>query len=198
MPSATRTAARSRQALGTTGSLVAVVLILGAVKWLQQNPAVAWSLAALLLAAAAAKLTLTLRRYRKRRRKSGAAGGYLKLTAGEFEQAVADLMTTSGATGTRIVGGSGDLGADVIGYTRSGRKIVAQCKRYGPKKPVGSPDVQRFVGTAVPHHHADIAVLVTTSRFTAPALRYASEHNVLTVDGAQLAEWERTGYVGWL
>ncbi|MFJ4990047.1 restriction endonuclease [Streptomyces sp. NPDC088732] len=197
MPSTARAAARSRQALGTTGSLVAVVLVLGVVRWLQQHQAVAWSLAALLLAAAAAKVTVAVRKYRKRRRKGRATGKYLALDAGRFEQAVAALMSTSGATGTRIIGGSGDLGADVIGYTRSGRKVVVQCKRYD-RKPVGSPDVQRFVGTAVPHHHADVAVLVTTSRFTVPALRYASEHSVLTVDGEQLAEWERTGYVGWL
>ncbi|MFJ4845964.1 MULTISPECIES: restriction endonuclease [unclassified Streptomyces] len=52
---------------------------------------------------------------------------------------------------------------------------------------------QRRVGTVVRHHVEDVVVLVTTSGFTPPALEFAHERGVRTVDGAAV-EWDRRGY----
>jgi restriction system protein len=45
---------------------------------------------------------------------------YLSMNARQFEEAVAFLCGRDGCTGTRVVGGVGDLGADVIATTPSG------------------------------------------------------------------------------
>ncbi|MFI9047236.1 restriction endonuclease [Streptomyces sp. NPDC053427] len=44
-------------------------------------------------------------------------------------------------------GRAGDLGADVVALAPEGRRVVLQCKRYGPAIKVHSQDVQRFGGT---------------------------------------------------
>lgn len=62
-----------------------------------------------------------------------------------------------------VVGGSGDLGADVIARAPDGRRIVLQAKRYRDGRSVGSQDVQRFGGTAHTIHGADVAAVVTTA-----------------------------------
>lgn len=176
------------------------VLAIAVAGYLHHHPVVAVALGT----AIAASLTLyVVARRRLRGWLRGRSGGrsvrrFLRLSPTRFEDAVADLMKSSGITGARRTGGAGDLGADVVGWDRAGRKVVTQCKRYALTRAVGSEDMQRFVGTARVHHGADIALFVTTSRFTKPALAYAAEHRIWTVDGEQLAEWARTGYAPWL
>ncbi|MGW3917476.1 restriction endonuclease, partial [Streptomyces sp. NPDC005070] len=89
-----------------------------------------------------------------------------------------------------VVGGAGDLGADVVAMTPDGRSVVIQCKRYGDGNRVGSQDLQRFGGTCFTVHGADVAVVVTTSDFTAPALDYAEQCGIVCVDGPQLQRWQ--------
>lgn len=109
----------------------------------------------------------------------------------EFEQHVAALCARDGCTDVRVDGGAGDLGADVTGYLPDGRLTVVQCKRYAPDRSVGSPDMQRFIGTARPVHGADTAVYVTTCRFTAPARELALSQAIVLVDRDVLREWMR-------
>lgn len=109
----------------------------------------------------------------------------------EFERHVAALCARDGCTDVRVDGGAGDLGADVTGYLPDGRLVVVQCKRYAPDRSVGSPDMQRFVGTARPVHGADAAVFVTTCRFTAPAHELALSQAIVLVDRDALREWMR-------
>ncbi len=90
-----------------------------------------------------------------------------------FEEAVAALCRRDGCADAETVGGAGDLGADVLATAPDGRRVVIQCKRYGPENKVGSQDLQRFGGTCWSVHGAQLAVLVTTSEFTAPAEEYA-------------------------
>lgn len=71
---------------------------------------------------------------------------YDAMSPREFEQAIAFLCERDGCTAARVVGGAGDLGADVLATAPDGRHIVIQCKRYGPTTKVGSPDLQRFGG----------------------------------------------------
>ncbi|MFE1290189.1 restriction endonuclease [Streptomyces sp. NPDC058751] len=123
---------------------------------------------------------------------------YEALDPDEFEQAVAELCRRDGCLDVDVVGGAGDLGADVVARTPDGRSVVIQCKRYCDGNRVGSQDLQRFGGTCFTVHGADVAAVVTTSDFTAPALDYAEQCGIVCVDGPQLRCWqEGTGPRPW-
>ncbi|GAA2219156.1 restriction endonuclease [Streptomyces nogalater] len=124
---------------------------------------------------------------------------YEALDADEFERAVAGLCARDGCSGVEVVGGAGDLGADVLAVAPDGRRVVIQCKRYGEGHRVGSQDLQRFGGTCYTVHEADVAVLVTTSDFTAPAAEYAEQCGIVCVDRPALRAWhDGTGLPPWL
>ncbi|MFG3203862.1 restriction endonuclease [Streptomyces sp. NPDC048192] len=128
----------------------------------------------------------------------GCLADYAALDPDAFEQAIADLCTDSGCREVEVVGGAGDLGADVVAVTPDGRRLVIQCKQYGDSHKVGSQDVQRFGGTCFTIHDADVAVLVTTSEFTEPAREYALQCGIVCVDGSGLVAWCRgTGPSPW-
>ncbi|MEV4202684.1 restriction endonuclease [Micromonospora globbae] len=112
------------------------------------------------------------------------------MTGPEFEQFVARLMRASGYRDVIVCGGSGDMGADVIGQSPCGRRVVVQCKRY--RGTLGSPHVQRFAGTARDIHRADVALLVTTGRPTAQAREVALRCRIMLVDRPALAQWVST------
>jgi restriction system protein len=123
---------------------------------------------------------------------------YDGLDADEFEQAIAALCERDGCSQVDVVGGAGDLGADVLAVAPDGRRIVIQCKRYGDNNRVGSQDLQRFGGTCYTVHEADVAAIVTTSDFTAPAVEYAEQCGIVCVDGEALRAWsEGTGPAPW-
>ena len=117
----------------------------------------------------------------------------------EFEYALATLCERDGCRSVRVVGGSGDLGADVIATSPSGLRIVLQAKRYAYSTRLGSPDVQRFGGTCFAVHDADLAVIVTTSgRVTKAARAYAEHVGIHIIDSQGLSEWaSRTGRPPW-
>ncbi|QGV82212.1 restriction endonuclease [Streptomyces ficellus] len=124
---------------------------------------------------------------------------YTALDADAFEQAVADLCVRDGCTDVEVVGGAGDLGADVVATAPDGRRVVVQCKAYGPDNKVGSQDVQRFGGTCFAVHDAHVAAVVTTSEFTEPAADYAAQCGILCVDRQALDAWtDGTGPAPWL
>ncbi|MFD8554747.1 restriction endonuclease, partial [Streptomyces fradiae] len=110
-----------------------------------------------------------------------------------FEHTVAALCVRDGCTRSEVSGGPGDLGADVVATTPDGRRLVVQCKQYGAGHPVGSADLQRFGGTCFAVHEAEVAVVVTTSTFTAPAVEYAAALGIVCVDGEALAAWTDGG-----
>ncbi len=116
----------------------------------------------------------------------------------EFERAVAGLCARDGCTGVEVVGGAGDLGADVLAVTPDGRRLVIQCKRYDAAATVGSQDVQRFGGTCFAVHGAEVAAVVTTAHFTAPAVEYAQWCGIVCVDRRALRAWrDGTGPAPW-
>lgn len=116
----------------------------------------------------------------------------------EFEQATAALCERDGCTEVEVVGGAGDLGADVVATAPDGRRVVIQCKRYGDTNRVGSQDLQRFGGTCFTVHGADVAIVVTTSGFTAPALEYAEQCGIVCWDREDLQAWsDGTGPEPW-
>ncbi|MFI1422202.1 restriction endonuclease [Streptomyces sp. NPDC020731] len=111
------------------------------------------------------------------------------LSPEEFEAAIADLCVRDGCARVEVVGGAGDLGADVTALTPDGRRLVVQCKRYGDDNKVGSQDLQRFGGTCFTVHEADVALVVTTSDFTAPAVEYAEQCGIVCVNRDALLAW---------
>ncbi|MFK0140695.1 restriction endonuclease [Streptomyces murinus] len=126
------------------------------------------------------------------------AARYHSMNPTQFEHAIAALCERDGCHGVRVVGGAGDLGADVIAITPDGRRIVIQCKRYAPRTKVGSPDLQRFGGTCYSVHRAQIPVVVTTSTYTQPAVSYGVRQGIRLVDSSALTKWAtRTGPPPW-
>lgn len=126
------------------------------------------------------------------------AAGYAALEADEFERAVAALCERDGCRDVEVVGGAGDLGADVVATAPDGRRVVIQCKRYGDTHKVGSQDLQRFGGTCWSVHAAQVAAVVTTAEFTAPAAEYADRCGILCFDRWALGAWSRgTGPAPW-
>ncbi|MEU5088853.1 restriction endonuclease [Streptomyces sp. NPDC021356] len=123
---------------------------------------------------------------------------YEALDPDGFEQAVAALCERDGCSSVEVVGGAGDLGADVVAVDPQGRRVIVQCKRYGDGNRVGSQELQRFGGTCFTVHEADVAAVVTTSEFTAPAVEYAAQCGIVCVDGQALRAWsEGTGPTPW-
>lgn len=107
----------------------------------------------------------------------------------QFEELVARLIRRDGWQDVQVCGGVGDLGADVIARSPDGRRLVVQCKRYGPHNLVSSPEMQRFLGTVWHEHEADLAWFVTTGGFTTPARELGKRRGVKLVGRSELASW---------
>lgn len=118
------------------------------------------------------------------------AAEFSALTPAQFEQVIGALCRRDGCSRVRVVGGPGDLAADVIAFSPHGHRIVVQAKRYRADRAVGSGDVQRFGGCAFAIHRADIAVVITTAaRYTPAAQQYARAAGIRLMAGADLAAW---------
>ncbi|MFE2041372.1 restriction endonuclease [Streptomyces sp. NPDC059477] len=175
---------------------VAVTLVVVVVDWLLAHW---WVMAATgVLAAVTAGVRLHQRRQRARWAAVRARGLRYELAQldalhhTKFEDAVRDLMRRDGCPDAVRVGGGGDLGADVKATDPYGRRWVIQCKhrRNGlAGSAVGTPDLQVLNGTARQVHGADIAVIVTNGRVTAPAVDFAKQQRLHVVDRHTLALW---------
>jgi restriction endonuclease Mrr len=110
-------------------------------------------------------------------------GDILILTPTEFEELTGKILTSNGLYDMRRVGGSGDLGADLIALDEHGKQVIVQCKRYAPGSAIGSRDIQNFIGMMNVHHKAEKGIFVTTSKFTKPAIDLAEKHKILLIDG---------------
>lgn len=112
-----------------------------------------------------------------------------------FEQCVLDVLVAMGYGGTdgqaRRIGGSGDGGVDgVIDQDRLGlQRLYVQAKRYAADNTVGREAIQAFVG-ALHGRNVSQGVFITTSRFSAGAVEYATgiSTRVVLIDGARLSE----------
>ncbi|MEU1285211.1 restriction endonuclease [Kitasatospora sp. NPDC005856] len=174
-------------------ALVAVVVVSLVVRWLAQHLAL---VAAALVVGAGAGVAVLRSRMRSRQRESEARtarlrhiGPFLAMTPKAFEHALADLCRRDGCTKVKVVGGAGDLAADVLATTPTGQRILIQAKRYGPRTSVGSQDVQKVNGTYRDVHHCDLAAVVTTSSFTKAAAAFCTQVGIRAVDQRALALW---------
>jgi restriction system protein len=106
------------------------------------------------------------------------------LTPEGFEEFVAELFEALGHEVERV-GGTGDEGAD-LRVVRAGLRGVIQCK-YHKSGVVGSPDLQKFLGT-VHHTRSHKGYFVTTRTFSLAAERFAAGHPIELIDGPRLVE----------
>ncbi|MFB8032288.1 restriction endonuclease [Streptomyces sp. NPDC056004] len=178
------------------GALVAVVLVVALVDWLLAH----WWVLIVVAALAVAAGGVWLRRKQQRMLWEAVRARGLRFALSQldalhhtrFEDAVRDLMCRDGCRDAVRVGGGGDLGADVKATDPYGRLWVIQCKhrRDGlAGSAVGTPDFQVLNGTARQVHGADVAVIVTNGRVTAPAVAFAEQQRLHVVDRHTLAAW---------
>lgn len=162
-------------------------LLAAGIWYLSQDPRVARAFAGVVAGGLGLSLLAGRRRSRFARARLGTLGDLLSHTPPEFEEAVAGVLARTGYRKVRVVGRAADLGVDISCFDRRGRPVVVQCKRHAPGIAVGSGEVQRFLGS-ITHAGADRGILVTTSRFSAPAVELAQQHRIELVDGATLVE----------
>ncbi|HEY7349052.1 MAG TPA: restriction endonuclease [Ktedonobacterales bacterium] len=152
-----------------------------------------WRLAALLgaclLVGTVTAVVLFRRRIRHKehwRDRVSTLNDLIRLTPTQFELITVELLRTRGYRHVHHTGGGGDLAADITCHTPQGSRAVVQCKRYAPHRPVGSPEIQKFIGMMRVHHHAQVGIFVTTSTYTYPARALAKQHGLMLLDGPYL------------
>lgn len=101
-----------------------------------------------------------------------------------FERFLAEYFRSRGYS-VRIIGGSGDQGADLLLET-AGRRIAVQAKQW--KGPVGNAAVQQ-VYSGMAYYGAREGWVVTPSSFTPAAVNLARSTGVRLYDGAILRSW---------
>lgn len=178
----------------TSATVVTVLVVVTVVKLAVAYLAVTVSV----LGVAAVALAVFLsRRVRGRRRLTVRAGRRLvaadpmRMDPNEFEEFLAQLCRRDGCRDVRVVGGAGDLAADVLYTDPWGARRLIQAKRYQPSNRVGSPAIQCVNGTYRAAHGCAHAAVVTTSGFTADAVEFATRPTVriALLDGQRLNAW---------
>ncbi|MHC5543767.1 restriction endonuclease, partial [Singulisphaera rosea] len=106
------------------------------------------------------------------------------LTPEGFEEFVAEVFEALGYE-VEQVGGTGDEGAD-LRIKREGLQAVVQCK-YHSRGVVGSPELQKFLGT-IHHTRSHKGFFVTTRTFSLAAEKFVAEHPIELIDGPRLVE----------
>ncbi|MFG2381231.1 restriction endonuclease [Streptomyces avermitilis] len=111
------------------------------------------------------------------------------MTWQDFEHYVAELCRRDGCANVAVVGGSGDLAADILGNMPDGRRLVVQVKHYAPHRTVPSGDMQKFVGMAFNEHHADVALFVATCEYGKAARDLAIKHQIVALNRNLFGSW---------
>ncbi|MFJ5294563.1 restriction endonuclease [Streptomyces sp. NPDC088348] len=180
-----------------------VVVILAAVReWPVQSVLVAVLLAAAGITWAARRHPLRLARFfhhgpRLPRPGEWTIRKFYALAPGQFEQAIADLaLRDPGVRRATVEGGTDDKTMDVRVALHNGQHVQVQCKRYAATKAVDANTVYAVNGT-YRSNGCHLAVIVTTSRFTASAQAFAAQEGVRLCDGPGLERWANGGPAPW-
>lgn len=107
----------------------------------------------------------------------------------DFELTTRDVLAAHGYR-LQHAGRTNDRGVDLVGSAPNGAPVIVQCKRYGPGRTVGGPDVRALIG-AMAQARAHHGLLVTTATFTREATVAAQGQRITLVDGAQLVAMAR-------
>lgn len=110
-----------------------------------------------------------------------------KLTGGEFEAYVADVLRDNGFKKVQVTKGSGDQGADVLAE-RNGVSYAIQCKNY--EGSVGNFAVQEAYAAAQ-FYGCDRAAVICPGEFTRAAKELAESTGVVLWDGTWLSRMMR-------
>lgn len=112
-----------------------------------------------------------------------------QLTGNEFEHFIADMWERQGMD-TKVTAASGDRGIDIVAEKSVPypEKTLIQTKRYSEGTAVTSEEIQQYHSTRDQRENVDKVIVVTTSRFTEPALELAHDLNVKCIDRGDLAE----------
>lgn len=112
-----------------------------------------------------------------------------------FERGVQRLMVHAGFRDVRLVGGSGDEGADVVGEL-DGRVWIVQAKYRSTGQIIGTDPIDE-VTTAIDRYRADVGVVATNTGFSGTSVRFASKRKadlgvpILLWNGDALLTWDR-------
>lgn len=208
MASTTRSARRRKardEGLVVVG-IVALFAVVTIVRWVAAHLPLTIGI---VLAVSTVAGGIALRRRHISRLRSVSAAALQRMGDKEFEYALADLCRRNGCTNVQVVGGGGDLAADVLAklpgrrwwqFWKPGRqRILIQAKRYGPNTQVRSEHVQMVNGTYRDIHRCDQAAIVTTSTATRDARALAKRLGIALYEEAQTAGWaSRTGPPPWM
>ncbi len=107
----------------------------------------------------------------------------LKLSGGEFEAYVAEVLKDNGFKKVQVTKGSGDQGADVLAE-RNGISYAIQCKNY--EGSVGNFAVQEAYAAAQ-FYRCDRAAVICPGEFTRGAKELAEATGVTLWDGVWLS-----------
>ncbi len=102
----------------------------------------------------------------------------------EFEILIYKLYKKMGYSGTIITSQTNDYGADILAIKQTEgkyEKIAIEVKYYSNTNKVGNDVVRSIVG-GQKYYRADSATVITTSTFTAPAIKQAQRCNVELID----------------
>jgi len=117
-----------------------------------------------------------------------------RLAPRQFEEFVAELISRIGFVDIELTPQSRDGGRDIIAQRHVNGiplTFLLECKRYAETHPVGVGLMRELLGV-VAHENANIGVLVTTSRFTDPALAFMkAERRLDGKDYLGVTEWLR-------
>lgn len=102
-----------------------------------------------------------------------------------FEEFVAEVFEALGYDVERV-GGTGDEGID-LRVRKDGLVGVVQCKYHKSKGVIGSPDLQKFLGT-IHHSRSHKGFFVTTRTFSLAAERFTADNPIELIDGPRLVE----------
>jgi restriction system protein len=102
-----------------------------------------------------------------------------------FEEFVAELFESLGYRVERT-GGSGDEGVD-LRLSQDGLRAVVQCKYHQSRGVIGSPDLQKFLGT-IHHTQSHKGYFVTTRTFSLAAEKFVADHPIELIDGPRLVQ----------
>lgn len=177
---------------GVLRALVVVILLFGYLDWLGRSPlpALAVGIVVALLLRAWRRAPWVQGDHREPRMTSRHRAAQLDeidlMTSREFQALIAALMRRDRFVEVRPTGMRDDLSTDVLGRTPAGHRVVVQCSRDDARRRVGSAAVQKFLGSV---DTTDVAVLVTTGRFSRSALAFGERGGVVLLDRSHVAAW---------
>ncbi|WP_371783603.1 restriction endonuclease [Streptosporangium subroseum] len=174
------------------GAVIVIILIPYALDALTSVWPLVLAIAVVLIALTACVVLVLRRTGRKYRREALERAAVSRLTPGQFEQLVAELLRNEGFRGVRVIGGARDGGIDVLGTAPGGIPYAVQCKLY--TRPVGPGQVRDFIGALRAAYREHRGVLVTSSVLSKQAHQAASEDGMIVVDRDRLADWMMGAY----